>query len=148
MSTPSYPASQVNQSPEPRKSRLLAAALRFASKGIPVFPCRPGGKEPLVSGGFKAATRDPRKIRMWWSRWPDANIGVPTGAASGILALDVDEGGDETLDRLIGRNGGELPETLAITTGGGGRHYWFAYPEREVRNSAKRLGPGLDRCTR
>jgi hypothetical protein len=141
----SYPIHQVNQNPERRKSRLKAAALQYAGRGVPVFPCKPGGKEPLVSGGFKSATTDPRRIHMWWSRWPGANVAAPTGPESGILAVDVDDFGAGSLDSLISEHGGEWPETAATATGGGGTHYLFRYPSGEtIRNSAGKLGPGLD----
>jgi hypothetical protein len=111
-----------------------------------VFPCEPGGKAPLTYNGFWDATTDARRIRAWWGRWPDANVGVPTGRRSGLLVLDVDprDGGAEGLAELEVA-GGPLPETAKARTGGGGTHVFFAYPVgEEVRSSAGRLGPGLD----
>ena len=35
------------------------AAARFAAAGVPVFPCVPGEKRPLVLRGFHDATADP-----------------------------------------------------------------------------------------
>ncbi len=67
----------------------LAAALRLARMGKPVFPCRPN-RAPLVAGGFKAATTNAEPIRAWWARWPRALIGMPTGAISGVVVLDLD----------------------------------------------------------
>jgi len=109
---------------------LAEAALWYALRGIPVFPCRPRGKEPLVEGGFHAATTDEARIREWWRRWPEANIGVPTGAASGWLVVDVDprNGGDETLGGWLSKYG-RWPATAEATTGGGGRHIVFRHVE-------------------
>ena len=59
---------------------LAAAALRYANLGIPVFPCVPGGKQPLTPNGFHDATSVARVVHRWWQRTPDANIGLPTGA--------------------------------------------------------------------
>jgi hypothetical protein len=42
------------------------------------------------------------------------------------------------------RRHGALPPSLAVHTGSGGSHYWFAHPGRHVHNSAGRLGPGID----
>jgi hypothetical protein len=125
---------------------LLRAALAYARRGIPVFPCEPGGKAPLTYSGFWDATTDPRRIEAWWSRWPGANVGVPTGERSGLLVLDVDprDGGPQSLAELEGA-GGPLPETAKARTGGGGMHVFFGYPGgEEVRSSAGRLGTGLD----
>ena len=41
---------------------LPVAATRFAQAGVPVFPCVPGGKRPVVEGGFHAASSDPAQI--------------------------------------------------------------------------------------
>jgi len=105
---------------------LLDAALAYAARGWPVFPCKPRGKEPLTPHGFKDATTDEVVIRDWWSRWPDANIGIPTGAST-FVVLDVDtrDGGNETLRELVAQHG-ELPETPAVLTSGGGTHYYLA----------------------
>lgn len=69
---------------------LAGAAIRFANLGIPVFPCVPGGKQPLTPNGFHDATSSARIVHHWWQRTPDANIGLPTGASTGILVVDVD----------------------------------------------------------
>ena len=56
------------------------AVLKYAKKGLQVFPCGgDDGKKPLTNHGFKDATVDENKIREWGKKWPDANIGVPTG---------------------------------------------------------------------
>jgi hypothetical protein len=55
-----------------------------------VFPCVPGEKRPLVRRGFHDATEDPDQVDAWWLRWPQANIGIPTGALSGVDVVDVD----------------------------------------------------------
>ncbi len=51
---------------------------------------RPGSKRPLTERGFKDATRNVGKVVQWWTNEPDANIGVPTGAVSGLTVIDVD----------------------------------------------------------
>lgn len=120
------------------------AALSYAARGKPVFPCR--GKRPLTKNGFKDATTDPRRIDAWWERWPEANIGMPTGKRSGVWALDVDadRGGFATLAALL-KEHGALPDTAMVSTGGGGVHLYFNYPaDTEIRNGADVLGPGLD----
>src|SRR6266436_5390437 len=71
-------------------NNILAAALEYAAKGIPVFPCKRTDKSPLTTHGHKDATTDRVQIREWWIKWPEAMIGIPTGTASGIDVLDLD----------------------------------------------------------
>jgi putative DNA primase/helicase len=90
--------------------------------------CTSPGKHPIQRGWQDLATIDLALIDRWWSRHPQANIGICCGA-SGIIALDVDprHGGDDTLADLIARYG-LLPHTVETITGGGGRHILLASP--------------------
>src|SRR5262249_13355365 len=58
-----------HMSPQPQASTppdALDAALEYARKGLPVFPCSPLDKKPLTPHGFKDATTDEAQIRAWW----------------------------------------------------------------------------------
>jgi hypothetical protein len=124
----------------PTRSIFLKTALNYAAKGRPVFPCK--SKEPLTRRGYLDASTDPQRIHTWWNRWPDANIAIPTGERSGILVIDVDQ--PAGLDAFEAEHG-ELPATRTHSTGNGGMHYLYEYPEGcGIRNSASRLAPGLD----
>lgn len=123
---------------------ILGAALAYARRGLPVFPVN--GKSPLTMHGFKDASMDANIIRGWWTQWPDANVAIATGLVSGLFALDVDprHGGDKSLAALEEKHA-PLPATLDSRTGGGGRHLFFALTQGQIiRNSAGKLGPGLD----
>ncbi|MFZ5811905.1 MAG: DUF927 domain-containing protein [Thermodesulfobacteriota bacterium] len=125
----------------------LDAALRVAARGWRVFPCG-RDKKPLTPNGFKAATTDPEQIRAWWSRWPDASIGCPTGpemGKAGAWVLDVDlPDGPATLSALESEHGA-LPATVEQRTGGGGRQLFFRWPEgRDVPSRVGKIGKNLD----
>lgn len=126
--------------------KLGKAALAYAKRGVPVFPCKPGGKEPLTKSGHLEATTDRARINLWWRRSPRANIGIPTGERSGLLVLDVDadKGGFASLEEWEVEE--PMPETAMVRTGRGGLHYYFEYPAdgTHVPNSTGKLGPGLD----
>ena len=77
-------------------SDLPTAAFTFAGAGIPVFPCVPGGKQPLTTRGFHDASANPAQVTAWWRHWPDASLGLPTGAASGVDVVDVDVHPDDS----------------------------------------------------
>jgi DNA-binding MarR family transcriptional regulator len=127
------------------RTQRLRAALEYAERGWPVFPL--AGKVPFKgTRGFHDATTDQSRITAWFNRWPDANLGIRTGKASGLLVIDIDEGGSDTLERLE-REFGKLPQTLSVTTGRGFRHLYFRYPSEagvEIRNSVRDLGKGFD----
>ena len=124
-------------------STALAEALQLAARGWPVFPC--DGKRPFTAHGLHDASTDRQEIDRWFTRvWPAANLGLRTGIESGLLVLDVDgEPGADTLAALEAEHG-ELPRTVECLTGGGGRHLYFEHPGVPVRNSAGKLGEGLD----
>lgn len=127
-------------------SDLARAALDYPERlGFAVFPCKPRDKTPLATHGCKSATVDPVRIRAWWERHPEANVAIATGDRSGIVVLDVDprHGGDKSLTELQLKYG-PLPDAPRVWTGGGGSHIYFAHPGRAVRNSAGKIGSGLD----
>lgn len=125
---------------------MLQAALNYVGRGIPVFPIIPRDKKPLTRNGYKDATLDHKIIQAWWKRWPNANIGIPTGKVSGfiVLDIDVDKGGFQSL-MVLEKKYGLFPLTMEIHTGGGGLHKFYLCPkDMDIRNSAGKLGPGLD----
>ena len=127
---------------------LLHRAMDYAAKGMPVFPCALD-KRPLTQNGFKDASADPVQVREFWQYNPGASIGYPTGHTCWVLDVDLpkkpgDPDGRDTLANLEAKHG-PLPATVEQQTGSGGRHLFFNMPEgRDIKNSAKAIGPGLD----
>jgi hypothetical protein len=107
--------------------------------GWPVFPCEPRGKRPLTTHGLHDATTVPSVISSMWARSPDANIGIPTGAAFDVLDVDGDEGFDE-LERLVGGEDAIVPGDPVVRTPNG-LHLYFT--PTGLGNRA-RFAPGLD----
>jgi len=132
-------------------SRMLRAALIYISLGWPVFLLAEGSKVPKIGRrlgghGLYDATLDPEQATIWWSRHPNANIGVRSGEISQLVVVDSDprHGGDDTLVRLQRRHG-PLLDTLEAVTATGGGHRFFKYPVGVVlRNTAALVGPGID----
>jgi hypothetical protein len=137
----------------------LEVALRYAAHGWPVLPlhtpggdarcsctaagCGSPGKHPRTAHGLHDATTDLDRIRHWWQQWQHANLGVATGAASGLLVLDIDlPEGPATLARLQTEHG-RLPATCEQRTGSGGRQLLFAHPGQPVVNRTG-VQPGID----
>jgi len=140
------PLPRLEGAAAPVSGELLAAALAYADRGWRVLPlhdvtrgtcscanrerCKAPGKHPRLPKWQEWASSDKGTIAGWWKQWPAANVGVKTGADSGIVVLDVDprNGGFESLAALL-----PLPETLTVVTGGGGRHYYFVHPSGVVK---------------
>lgn len=110
------------------------AAGLFVAEGAPVFPCVPGGKRPLVEHGFHDATTNPARVEAWWRRWPQANIGIATGAPSGVEVVDVDvhtAGTGFPAFRAAHREGRAAGWAALVRTPSGGLHaYYPADPDR------------------
>jgi hypothetical protein len=131
---------------------LPEEALAYAEQGFSVFPLTPGDKLPLISkddggNGCHDATTDLVQIETWWSRWPNANIGLACGTSCWVLDADYagwltdKPDGADTIAALQ-RRFGRLPETVRQYTGGQGWQ-WLFKPDARIRNGVKVL-PGLD----
>jgi hypothetical protein len=120
------------------------AVLRLASRGLRLFPVQARSKHPLIAAWPQQATSEPQRLREWMQKYPDCNWGLATGRGSGIFVLDVDgDHGLATIEELR-KHGYELPVTLTVKTARG-YHFYFRYPEDAlIRNSAGKLGAGLD----
>ncbi len=123
----------------------VETAQRYLARGWSVLPLRARDKRPLaVWEPLQNSRPSAEQVTDWFSRWPDANIGIVTGEISNLIVLDIDpeHGGDVSLDRLE-RQYGRLPATIETITGGGGRHLYFAHPSGFVRNRTG-LAQGID----
>lgn len=122
---------------------LVDTALEHARHGFRVQPAH--GKRPLATAWPTVATDDPETIRNLFFAAPGADqISILTGR--GLLVLDIDtrKGGDASLVTLCASHE-PLPMTVTARTGSGGKHYYFQLPPGvEARNSADKLGTGLD----
>jgi Bifunctional DNA primase/polymerase, N-terminal len=86
----------------------LAAALRYASQGVPVFPLAPRSKFPLISAandghGLHDATTDAARIQAWWMAHPTANIGLRTSISFDVIDLDTEAAVDALEQARAGR---------------------------------------------
>jgi len=128
-----------------KRQTFVAEALQYAGYEWSVIPMRPRDKRPTVKWqGYQQQHADVDQITAWFQRWPDANVGIVTGAISGLVVLDIDprNGGDESLARWETEHG-PLPHSLEVRTGGGGRHIYFRHPGGVIHNRAG-LAPGID----
>lgn len=131
---------------------MMEFALRYAADGFAVFPvyeptaigvCSCGkadckGKHPRTPNGCTDATVDIETIKGWWTKWPNASIGVTTGAKSGLAVVDLD--GIEGI--ASGRRLNLTSNVVALT--GNGQQLFYRDEQEKLRNSVKKLAPGID----
>ena len=113
-------------------------AVKLGERGLRVFPCWPRTKKPVFEDNLRLASMVEGIIRKFWSD-PNFNIAIATGRGSGVWVIDVDGlEGEATLRELIAKHGegAELPPTVEVITGDGGRHLYFKWPAKvEIRNN-------------
>lgn len=141
------------------KPNMKEAALELARHGCAVFPlhtvvdgkcscgkadCDSIAKHPRTKNGLNDATEDLAKIEKWWSQYPDANIGIATGAKSGVFVVDIDpkNGGDESLATLEAEYSDKVQSSVEVATGGGGRHFFFC--TNGGLGNKQNVRPGID----
>jgi Bifunctional DNA primase/polymerase, N-terminal/Primase C terminal 1 (PriCT-1) len=126
-------------------SEVEAEAVAYLRRGWSVIPLQPASKLPAIRWEeYQQRHADAETLAGWVRRWPQLNIGIVTGAVSGLAVLDVDprHGGQESLAALEALHGA-LPATVEAESGGGGRHLYFASSAPVPRNKAG-LAPGID----
>jgi hypothetical protein len=125
---------------------LLAAAAAYQQAGWSIVPAAIEGKRALVSWKqWQRVAAGPEQLANWARRYPRANWAVVTGRVSGVVAVDVDPdaGGNRALAELERRHG-DLPWSAVVETPSGGAHVYLTHPGGRVRNSASRIGLGVD----
>ena len=134
-------------------NQILTAALECARRGWHVFPAPPGEKKSYksaaYSGGRKwGATSDAEEIRRDLRIWPNANVGVVTGPASGLFVVEADTPKGHGVDGVAELNflqaaHGTLSDTLMAESPSGSLHYYLKWIDG-VKNSSGKIAPGVD----
>ena len=92
-------------------------ALKLRDRGISVIPVGVD-KKPLINWKeYSERIAKRSEIKKWWEKFPEANVAIVTGKVSNLTVVDVEEGG--IIDGY--------PETLTVSTGGGGFHLYYRY---------------------
>ena len=68
----------------------LEAALKYSEHGLSIIPVGKNKRPLLKWEAFQKSRADETQIKAWFSKWPNANIGIVTGEISGITVADAD----------------------------------------------------------
>jgi hypothetical protein len=124
-------------------------ALRYLRSGLSVIPVAgkaytqdsdDSAKRPLIKWTpYQHRRPTEKEVRYWWSRLPQAGVGIVTGKVSGIVVVDFDS---EEAIRFANEKG--LLDTVVVKTGRG-LHAYYRYPEnQQVGNSVNIMGMKID----
>jgi hypothetical protein len=140
-----------------RDDALMAAALKYAARGWPVLwlsrdkrplaNC-PACKDPtpehiqacgcLVCHGPYAASTEPERIAAMRACSPRGLLALATGAASGLVVVDIDPAhGGRLIPDL-------MPQTAHVITGSDGLHLYYRHPGVPIPSTQSRVAPGVD----
>ena len=142
------------------ENEMLQSALEYAELGFSVVPIVRGMKQPpkgvtWVNRRFNSADEcsdekwkwehpnvewgkaDEKQLRQWWKKYLTANIGILTGAISGIDSIDLD--GPHALETLETQANIRLPESVDFITGreDSGRQIVYRYHGGGLKNTAR-----------
>ncbi len=106
--------------------------------GFSVFPLKARDKRPLGPWERYQKERAAGSELALWAQAPHLNGGIATGEISGIFVVDLDS--DEAAAAFYKRG---VPRTPTVKTAKG-LHVYFRHPGFPVKNSAGRLGSGID----
>src|SRR3954453_8864942 len=148
--TPNGAANGADHGQQDATPPILAAALALVKEmGWEVFPIRPTSRASYATkddnGRRWGASRDPGVVRDYWTRWPNAGIGLPTGADNGFFVVDADTPAGHNVDGLasikaLEAEHGAFPQTLMAVSPSGSVHRYFKTPiGLEIRNSTSKL---------
>jgi len=104
--------------------------------------CKSTAKHPAAEHGVDDATSDLAKLSKFWLKHPGRNVGIATGAPSGIDALDFDGEDGLKLFEQWKEKGWITDDCLTAITPSGGRHVIIKHLPG-LKNGVKPV-PGLD----
>ncbi|MBI4490645.1 MAG: bifunctional DNA primase/polymerase, partial [Deltaproteobacteria bacterium] len=123
-------------------SDLLNAAFSYLKHGFSVIPIQGREKKPLIAWeDYQGQQARQDEIRAWWTKWPNANVGIVTGAFSGLVVIDIDS--VEAKDKLKGLLSDYDLSAVPRSRTGKGWQLFFKHPGTPIQNRAGVL-PGLD----
>lgn len=104
---------------------IYEEALRLYDRGFSIIPLNAGDKRPAIEWkAYQSHRPTVDQVKQWFGGDREHNLGIVTGAVSGVVVLDVDR--PEALVEHV-------PRTPTVKTSKGW-HYYFKHPGFDVGN--------------
>lgn len=122
----------------------LEHALAYYDAGFNVMPLQ--GKRPVMASwdALKDKRSDREKVASYFTRNPDANIGIICGAVSNLTVVDFDVKAYKDKPHLLAQAKAaflkEYRSPLMVETGSGGYHAYFQYVKNSKNHTALQVG--------
>ena len=124
---------------DPLPQTMLDWAIRWALRGLHVFPCKSYLGTPLTPKWYRDATTKIDQLVEWWSEYPDADIAAVPDKSGHFVIAGAGKSARHSFTELE-RQYGPLSPAFTTERPGLSRHLWF--PGRAM-TSSNLLGPGL-----
>jgi Bifunctional DNA primase/polymerase, N-terminal/AAA domain/Primase C terminal 1 (PriCT-1) len=112
---------------------VLDSAISYRRRGLSVIPIKSKDKKPLIA--WEPYQKEPASegtIKDWFESWPNANVGIVTGAVSDVVVIDLDSAeAKEKIKTLVPNY--DLSAVPRVRTGRGGYHLFFKHPGVSVQ---------------
>lgn len=123
---------------KPETRAVVEEALRRIDNGQSVIPISPETKVPLISWTrYQRELPTPEEIMDWPTMFGHFDLGLVTGAISGVVVIDCD---NEEAIEFAAKNGYASPYSVKTKRG---RHFYFAHPGTPVQNAVGSSKPFL-----
>jgi hypothetical protein len=110
----------------------LDAALEYLDRGWSIIPIKPEGKRPAIKWrDYQDRHPTEEEVEEWWTKWPDHDIAIVTGAISGVVVVDCDNE-----DALHAAFDAGMRSPIRVKTKRG-VHLYFEHPRDGVRRGPR-----------
>lgn len=119
---------------------MLSHALKYQNRGLSVIPVRPDKKPYIPWTDYQTRRATVEELKGWWKSWPNANVGIVTGALSGVFVIDCDS--EQAYQKIQDL----LPDSFitCIARTPRGYHIYLVYPKEGHIGNATGIMPGVD----
>jgi Bifunctional DNA primase/polymerase, N-terminal/AAA domain/Primase C terminal 1 (PriCT-1) len=115
---------------------VFDSAISHRRRGFSVIPIKPRDKKPLIPWEpYQKEPASEETIKDWFATWPNANVGIVTGAVSDVVVIDLDSA--EAKDKIKALlSNYDLSAVPRVRTGRGGYHLFFKHPGGSIQTRA------------